>query len=41
MRIKILLWIIRSNNYKRRLKKFHRPTECGTTPFSPLSVHIF
>ena len=32
MRIKILSWIIFANNYKRPFKKFHRPTECGTTP---------
>ena len=41
MRIKILSWIILSINYKRPLKKFHQPTECGTTPFSPLRVDIF
>ena len=41
MRIKILSWIILSNNYKRPLKKFHPPTECGTTPFSPLSAEYF
>ena len=33
--------LFRPPSYKRLVKKFHRPTECGTTPFSPLSVNIF
>ena len=42
MRIKILSWIILAYNYKRYLKKFHRPTECGTTyPLLTLNCLIF